>query len=164
MEQAKAVDAMAAIPELKALHEQFVKLTAERVTAPFDAEVAKLNAGYLGGIDREIASEKKAGHLDGIIALEAEKKLIAEQHALPAEDAAETTASVKKLRGIYRTAYAKLEATRSTNLKTLTDPLTARLKLMEADLTKKDRVNDAKQVKAYRETLSDGGEIGRAHV
>ena len=75
-EQAKAVDAMAAIPELKALHEQFVKLQAERVTAPFVAEVAKLNAGYLGGIDREIANEKKAGHLDGVIALEAEKKLI----------------------------------------------------------------------------------------
>lgn len=153
MEQAKAVDAMVAIPELKVLHDQFVKLTAERVTAPFDAEVAKLNAGYLGGIDREIASEKKAGHLDGIIALEAEKKLITEQHTVPAEDAADATASLKKLRGIYRTAHAKLEATRAANLKALTDPLTARLKLLEADLTKKDRVDHAKQVKAYRENL-----------
>jgi hypothetical protein len=102
-EQAKVVDAASAIPELKALHEQFVKLQAERVTAPFEAEVAKLNAGYVGGIDRKIAEEKAAGHLDGIIALEAEKKLLADQQPIPADDAEGTTANLKALRGIYRT-------------------------------------------------------------
>jgi serine/threonine protein kinase len=152
-EQAKAVDAMAAIPELKALHEQFVKLTAERVTAPFEAEVAKLNAGYVGGIDREIASEKKAGHLDGVIALEAEKKLIADKQPIPAEDDAATTDALKKLRGIYRAAYAKIEAARAENLKALTDPLSLRLKQLEATLTQKDRIAHAKTVREYREGL-----------
>jgi serine/threonine protein kinase len=152
-EQAKVVDAMAAIPELKALHEQFVKLQAERVTAPFEAEVAKLNAGYVGGIDREIANEKKAGHLDGVIALEAEKKLIADKQPIPAEDEATTTDALKKLRGIYRAAYAKIEAARAENLKALTDPLSIRLKQIEAELTKKDRVPDAKTVREYREAL-----------
>ena len=59
-------------PELATLDAQFIKLQAERVTAPFEADVAKLNAGYLGGIGKKIAEEKAAGHLDGILALEAE--------------------------------------------------------------------------------------------
>jgi hypothetical protein len=168
-EQAKAVDAMAAIPELKTLHEQFVKLQAERVTAPFEAEVAKLNAGYVGGIDREIANEKKAGHLDGVIALEAEKKLIQgvgtslspqtrdqdgpAPSPIPAEDDAATTEVLKKLRGIYRTAYAKIEAARAENLKTLTAPLDNRLKQLEATLTQQDRIAHAKTVRDYRDGL-----------
>ena len=156
MEQAKVVDAASAIPELKALHEQFVKLTAERVTAPFEAEVAKLNAGYVGGIDREIASEKKAGRLDGVIALEAEKKLIADKLPIPAEDDEKTTEALKKLRAIYRDAYAQLEATRAANLKALTDPLIVRLKALVADLTRQDRVADAKKVREYREALEQG--------
>jgi hypothetical protein len=160
MEQAKAADAMAAIPELKALHEQFVKFTAERVTAPFDAEVAKLNAGYVGGIDREIASEKKAGHLDGVIALEAEKKLIADKQPVPAADDATTPEALKKLRGIYRTAYAKIEAARAENLKALTDPLDVRLKQLEATLTQQDRVTHAKTVREYRENLGKEGSAG----
>ena len=159
MEQAKVVDAASAIPELKALLEQFVKLTAERVTAPFEADVAKLNAGYLGGIDRKIAEEKAAGHLDGIIALEAEKKLLADQQPIPADDAEGTTANLKALRTIYRAAYAKIEAARVANLKQLTDPLTLRLKQLETDLTKKDRVPDAKTVREYREGLGKSSSV-----
>jgi formylglycine-generating enzyme required for sulfatase activity len=148
-----------------------VKLKAERVTAPFEADVAKLNAGYIGGIDRKITEEKAAGHLDGIIALEAEKKLIQGVGVanspssnrdlaspapcpIPADDAEGTTANLKALRTIYRAAYAKIEAARVANLKQLTDPLTLRLKQLEADLTKKDRVPDAKTVREYREGLS----------
>jgi hypothetical protein len=170
VEQAKVVDAASAIPELKALHEQFVKLQAERVTAPFEAEVAKLNAGYVGGIDRKITEEKAAGHLDGIIALEAEKKLIVDRPSgsnpnanelearstmpIPAEDAEGTTANLKALRGIYRTAYVKIEAARVVNLKALTDPLNLRLKQLESTLAQKDRVADAKVVREYREKLA----------
>jgi serine/threonine protein kinase len=155
--QAAQAEAMAAIPELKTLHEQFVKLQAERVTAPFEAELAKLNAGYVGGIDREIANEKKAGHLDGVIALEAEKKLIADKQPIPAEDDAATTEALKKLRGIYRAAYAKIEATRVANLKLLTDPLDNRLKQLEATLTQQDRIAHAKTVREYREGLGRAG-------
>jgi serine/threonine protein kinase len=154
-EQAKAAEAANAIPELKALHEQFLKLTTERVTAPFETDVAKLNAGYLGGIDRKIAEETTAGHLDGVIALEAEKKLLADKQPIPASDAETTTATLKALRGIYRTAYAKIEAVRVANLKQLTDPLSARLQTLESELTKQKRIPDAKSVREYREKLAE---------
>ena len=166
-------------PELAALDEQFQKLTAERVTAPFEAEVAKLNAGYLGGLDRKIPEEKAAGHLDGVIALEAERQLIqgvtgslrgsaasrqpigdGRQDAvapcpLP-EDDAKTPENLKQLRAIYRAEYAKLEAAREANLKALTTPLSARLKQLVAALTKQDRIADAKTVREYREAMEKG--------
>ncbi|MBK8091675.1 MAG: serine/threonine protein kinase [Verrucomicrobiaceae bacterium] len=171
-ERAKEEDAIAAIPELKVLHDQFVKLQAERVTAPFEADVAKLNSGYLGGLDRKIADEKKAGHLDGVIALEAEKKLVqgvttstrqpsdtrlqdaAAPCPIPAEDDATPIETLKALRQIYRTAYAKLEEIRASNLKLLTTPLFVRLKKLEADLTKKNSITDALKVQGYRNGLN----------
>ena len=78
---------------------------------------------------------------------------------IPAEDTEGTTANLKALRAIYRAAYAKIEAARVANLKQLTDPLTLRLKQLEADLTKKDRVPDAKTVREYREKLSEGSAV-----
>ena len=155
-QQAKAVEAASTIPELKALQEQFAKLAAERVTAPFEADVAKLNAGYLGGIDRKIAEETAAGHLDGVIALETEKKLLADKQPIPANDAETTTATLKTLRGIYRAAHAKIEAARVAGLKQLTDPLTLRLKTLESELTKQKRIPDAVAVRDYREKLAEG--------
>ncbi|MDZ4401162.1 bifunctional serine/threonine-protein kinase/formylglycine-generating enzyme family protein [Prosthecobacter sp.] len=177
MAQQQVAQAAATIPELAALDAQFKQLTVERVTLPFVAEVAKLNSGYLGGLDRKMAEEKAAGHLDSVLAIEAEKKLIQGVGAsspqpgnrgqdgpapcpLPSaeDDATSTTtpAALKTLRQIYREAYAKIEATRAANLKALTDPLTTRLKLLESDLTKKDRIADAKTVKEYREGLQSG--------
>lgn len=157
MQQSKAAEAMAAIPELQTLHEQFEKLQAERVAAPFEAEVAQLNASYLGRIDLEIASEKKAGHLDGVMALEAEKKLLAGKQSVPGEDAAATPEALKKLRGIYRGAYAKLETARAVNWKALADPLDLRLKQLESTLTQQDRVANAKTVRDYRAKLNTAG-------
>ncbi len=151
--RAKEKQASAMIPELVVLDEQFQKLTAERVTAPFEADVAKLNAGYLGGLERKSAEEKAAGRADGVAALEAEKKLINDKQPVPDEDDAKTTAVLKTLRGIYRAAHAKLEATRAANLKGLTDPLKTRLQQLEAEMTKKERVGDAKVVREYRERL-----------
>ncbi|MDP1590817.1 MAG: SUMF1/EgtB/PvdO family nonheme iron enzyme, partial [Prosthecobacter sp.] len=140
-------------PELAALDTQFIALQAERVTAPFETDLAKLNAGYLGGIGKKIAEEKAAGDLDGILALEAEQKLITDKQPVPETDDDKTPASLKGLRTIYRDAYAKLAATRAANLKALTEPLDKRLATMESDFAKSDRLADAKTVRGYREVL-----------
>ncbi|MBE2281902.1 MAG: protein kinase, partial [Prosthecobacter sp.] len=152
-EMAKQADAMAAIPELKTLHEQFVKLTAERVTAPFEKDVAALNTSYLGGLDRKMTELKQKGDLDGVLALVAEKKLIADKQLMPAEDDDTIPATLKDLRKIYRDAHSKLEATQAANLKALTDPLGIRLKQLESTLTQANRIEHAKVVREYREGL-----------
>jgi serine/threonine protein kinase len=159
-EMAKQADAMAAIPELKALHEQFVKLQAERVTAPFEAEVAALNTSYLGGLDRKMTELQQKGDLDGVLALEAEKRLIADKQPMPAEDNDTTPATLKDLRKIYRDAFAKLEATRVANLTALTNPLDTRLKQLESTLTQANRIDHAKTVREYRAGLGKEGSAG----
>ena len=145
---------LSTIPELAALQQQLTKLQAERVTAAFEADVAKLNSGYLGGLDREVAKERAAGRLDGVLALEAEKKHITDKQPLPVTDATGTSSTLKNLRSIYREAHAKLEAARITNSKTLTDSLVLRLQSLESELTKQNRIADAKVVHEYREKLS----------
>lgn len=154
MEQTKAAEALAAVPELKALDDQFQKLTVERVTTPFEKGLAALNTNYLGGLDRAIADEKKAGHLDGVLALEQEKNQIAAGESVPLQVEPTAPESLKKLRVIYREALAKLVTERAANLKALTDPLILRLKQLEIELTKLDRVAHAKTVREYREALT----------
>jgi hypothetical protein len=148
-------------PELGALNQQFIKLQKEHVTAPFESDLVILNTGYLGAIDKAMSAEKAAANLDGILALEAEKKLVTEKHLLaeklplPQTDDQKTSAVVKNLRSIYRTSHAKLEAQRLKNQQGLVAPLKVRLKQMEADLIKSDRIADAKTVRSYREALAE---------
>ena len=142
--------------ELAALDAQFIKLQAERVNGPYEADVAKLRSGYLGGVGKKILEEKADGHLDGILALESEQALINAKQPVPDTDDEKTPASLKALRVIYRDAFAKLIAIRVANLKALTTPLDARLAALETEFTKKDRVADAKTVRAYREALKKG--------
>lgn len=145
-------DAMAAIPELQKLHEQFVKLQAERATAPFEAKVAKLNTSYLSGIDRKIAEMKQQGDLDSVLALEAEKNHVVSKQCLPANDE-KTLPVVKDLRQIYWGAHAEIVAMRDAELKLLTDPLDTHLKQIESALTQQNRIEHAKTVREYREGL-----------
>jgi len=168
-EQAQQADVIAAIPELKTLHDQLTKLTAERVTAPFEKDLAALNTSYLGGLERKMTELKQKGDLDGVLALEAEKQNVGRvfnsssspnelktrstSMPIPAEDDDATPANLKALRKIYRDTFAKHEATRAANLKLLTDPLTLRLKQLESTLTQKNRIEHAKTVREYREGL-----------
>lgn len=144
-------------PELAALDSEFEKLQAERVTAPFEAELAKLNIFYLGALDREIGKERAAGHQDDVAALEAEKKQITEKRAIPAIDDTDETSGITALRATYRTAHGKLTADREANLKALREPLEKRLAQMEADFTKAERLTDAKNVRDYLLVLINEG-------
>ncbi|MCB1227875.1 MAG: serine/threonine protein kinase, partial [Verrucomicrobiales bacterium] len=172
-EDKKTQNALAAIPELQALDQQFRQLEQERVIKPFNTGVTQLNSSYLGGLDRKIAEAKAAGQLDSVLALEAEKKSLnqpdptqvsssdrsaALASPIPAEDDEKTPDSLKQLRAIYRDAFANLEATRATNRKALTDPLEVRLKQLVSHLTQKDRVPDAQKVREYRLALTASGD------
>lgn len=157
--------------ELATLDEQFRQLQQERVTKPFETGLEDLNKYYLGGIDRAIAAKKSAGRLDGILALEAEQRAVGDasaakaagsqsasgQSAVPESDDEKTPVGLKSLRSTYRAQFAKLVADRAANIKKLTDPLDKRLAMLEAELTKANRVPDAEAVRAYREALAESG-------
>lgn len=141
-------------PELATLDAQFIALKTERVTGPFEAEVAKLNSGYLDRLKKLIAEEKAAGNLDGLLALDAEQEHVAFKQTVPETDDEKTPANLKATRQIYREAHAKLVATRAANLSALAGALDKRLAQMESELIKTDRIADAKTVREYREVLA----------
>jgi len=142
-------------PELKVLQVEYDNQLSERVTEAYNAGLAKLDAGYLAGIDRVLASSKAAGDLEGALALEAEKKRVAAKEPLPANDD-QAAKALKSLRGIYRLELTKLEAQRATNTAALLTPYVGKLKQLEADLTKADRLTDAKAVMDYRQGIAAG--------
>ncbi len=156
--------------ELTTLQQQYDKLLLERVTGIYDTDLAKLNAGYLGGLERAEATAQSGGQLDTVLAIQAEKKLIQgggvanspsggrdlaspAPSAIPATDDARTPDALKNLRTIYGTSLAKLDEQRTTNHTALLTPYATRLKQIEADLTKAGRIPDAVAVKQYREGL-----------
>jgi hypothetical protein len=152
--RSKLRETIAGIAEVKALHDQFLALQSERVTGPFEADLAKLNAGYLGGLDRALSEAKAAGRTNDVMALEAEKTLITSGQPLPQQDDEKSGETLKKLRGIYRTSRGPLEARREASLKTLTGPLQARLDALATDFAGKGRDADAKVVQELIASLS----------
>ena len=118
-------------PELKVLQVEYDNQLSERVTGAYNEGLAKLDAGYLAGIDRVLASSKAAGDLEAALALEAEKKRVADKGPLPV-NVEQAPKALKSLRGIYRTELARLAAQRASSTassmasRPLSQPTTAR--------------------------------------
>lgn len=149
-------------PELTVLRQQYEKVVAERVTAPFDAGLAELNAKYDAGLDRAIADAKAAGKLEDILAIEAEKKRLTNKLPIPDADAESEPEALKKFRAIYREQRSTLAAARDATQAQLLTPYEAKLKDLEAVLVKNDRVDEAKDVLAYRQGLALGAPAAAA--
>ncbi len=146
-------------PELTVLRQQYDKILAERVAAPFDAGLAELNTKYSAGLDRAIAEAKAAGKLEDILAVEAEKKRLTDKLPIPQTDDDKEPESLKRFRGIYRQQLATITATRDKTHGELLPPYTAKLQALEATLVKNDRVDEAKEVLAYRQGLAQSGPL-----
>jgi hypothetical protein len=140
-------------PELTVLRQQYEKVVAERVTAPFDASLASLNDKFTSALDNAIATAKAAGDLKTVLALEAEKKRLADKLPIPTEDNTVPEAQ-QKLRAIYQEQLLKLEEARTANHSALLPAYSAKLAALEVTLTKADRVAEAAEVLAYRESLA----------
>jgi len=142
-------------PELTALQQQYAFAVAERVTAPYDTGTAALNEKFLVALTNAAAEAKKAGKLGEILAIDEDKKLIVAKMPLPETDDEKTPESLKKLRGIYRAASAKLTEQRQAAHAALLPAYTAWLQALESTLTKGDRLEEAKEVLKYRESVGN---------
>lgn len=135
------------------LQQSYAFAVAERVTGPHETALIALNTKYKAGLERTIAEAKAAGKLEAIIALEAEIKRLADKLPIPSSDDETEPESLKKFRGIYRQQLTELTAARDKNQAALLAPFTAKLQELEASLVKSDRVDEAKEVLAYRQGL-----------
>lgn len=139
--------------ELTALQQQYTFAVAERVTSPYDTGAAALNEKFFAALANAAADAQKAGSLPEILAIDEDKKLIAAKQPLPEVDDEKTPESLKKLRGIYRAAAAKLMEQRQAAHAALLPAYTSRLQALESTLTKVGRLEEAKEVLKYRESV-----------
>jgi hypothetical protein len=138
-------------PELAPLQQQW----GNAVTTPHETALADLNTKFTAALGNAVTAAKQAGKLDEVLAIQEDQKRLAQN--LPLPDNTDTTPeSLKKLRGIYRDQLAKLNAQRTANHTALLPAYTAKLKELEATLTKADRIEEAKEVMSYREALAAG--------
>ncbi|MFN0076915.1 MAG: protein kinase domain-containing protein [Prosthecobacter sp.] len=119
---------------------------------PFLAAVAALNQSYVAnGIGKARAAAQAKGSLGEVTALDAEKAAIEKGGGVPAEDAADTPASLKALRGTYRGALAKITAEHDAKAAPLLDLYLKALDVYIAELTKTGKIDAAKQVQTLRD-------------
>jgi hypothetical protein len=157
---ALSITAQAATPkELTSLQQQYAFLITERVTGPYETGLAALNAKFVAALDTAASQAKSAGDLPTVLAIQADKKLLADKQPLPETDDDKTPESLKKLRAIYRTAAAKLVEQRTAAHQALLPAYSARLKDLEATLTKADRIAEAQEVLTYREGLTQSSPL-----
>lgn len=142
-------------PRIAQLEKGFKGRLENDAEQPFRAALTKLNQGYLtNGIARARSAAQAKGSLAEVTALDAEKAALTEGKGVPAEDADTTPASLKTLRGTYRTAFAKLTAERDAKAAPLYDLYLKAIDAYIADLTKTEKLDDAKRVSALRDEIA----------
>ncbi|MFN0077497.1 MAG: protein kinase domain-containing protein [Prosthecobacter sp.] len=139
---------------LAQIEQQFLAAYDKQAGAAHKTAVADLNTKFSAALDRSIATVSQAGKLDEALALRNEKTLIQTSGTVPAEDAAETPATLKTLRKTYRTTMATLLATRDKNAAPLHAAYDRALAAYQEELTKAQKLDDALRVKAVRDHVS----------
>jgi hypothetical protein len=113
-------------PELTVLSQQYDKVVAERVIAPFDASLAELNTKFTAALTNAAAAAKQAGKLDDVLTIQDDQKRLTDKLPIP-DDTETTPAALKPLRAIYREQLKKLEDARNANHQALLPSYTAKL-------------------------------------
>ncbi|MEQ1751388.1 MAG: hypothetical protein ABL974_18335, partial [Prosthecobacter sp.] len=154
-EKKQAVPAalLTADPRIDKLEAGFKAAYDIKAQKPYIAAVAALNQSYItNGIARALTQAN--GKSDEVAALDAEKTAIEKGEGVPAEDAADTSESVKALRNTYRIALAKLEADRTKAAAPLYDIYLKALDAYIIELTRADKIQQAQDVQAFREKIA----------
>ena len=118
------------------------------------AELKQLEFQYVTSLDAAITKASSAGDLDGAVALRNEQKRFIETKALPEQDETADTATVKQLRAPIRTQLAKLAKDNAARAKALHAKYDQVLAQAQAQLTQRQRLDDALLVKAKREEIA----------
>jgi hypothetical protein len=127
---------------------------ARDVTAPYEAEMAKLAQQYAGATEANLAKAKTDGNLDATLLWRTERDRFAREKNVPQEDEATAPAQLKQLRATWRTQAAKLEKERSERAKTVLTSYDAVLAQAQKQLTQAGRIDDAILLKAKRAELA----------
>lgn len=123
------------------------------VVVPYTTGLSSLSEKYIAALDGAIGEAKKTGELEIVISIETEKTAFKNKRELPAKDEDSTPASLKKLRGIYRSQLDVLDKARLATLAKYQAAYIDNLKELEKTLTQQDRVGEATEIMVYRKAL-----------
>ena len=134
----------AGLKRLRELDSSFRTALEREVLTVYRTPLEDLNTKYLAALDRALAAAMAAARLPEALALQNEKKLIASQSPLPAEDPPELPATLKALRSTYRTSLRPIETARNNSLNSLFSKYENVLKAEQVEWTKAARDDDAR--------------------
>ena len=142
-------------PRLVKLEAAFKARFESDAQKPYLALVAALNQSYLAnGVARLRATAQAKGSLDEVTALDAEKAAIGRGEGVPVADDGSTPEALKIFRSSYRMAMAKDNADRAKTAAQLYDVYLGSLDAYVAELTRANKIDDAKKIKALRDEVA----------
>ena len=124
------------------------------VTDVREAELGKGKAQYRTALEAAITKASAAGDLDGAVVLRNEQERFVDTNVIPSQDLATDAASVKQLRAPVRIALAKLETDHAARVKALHAKYDQVLAQAQSQLTQRQRLDDALEVKAKRDEVA----------
>jgi hypothetical protein len=129
---------------------------AREVTAPFEAEMAKVAQQYTAALEANLARARAAGDLDQTLLWQTERDRFAAEKAVPAGDEATTNPALKQARAGRRTQVGRLEKERGERAKAVQARYDQVLAQAQKQLTQQARIDDALLVKKKREDVEAG--------
>lgn len=149
------------VPELDQVQLKYDAEVQEKVLLPYKAALLKLNQSYAAALDKEIATAQRAGRLNNLLILQAEKKLAEQPEVLSPNEAGGASPVVKGLRAGYYTALAQINAERDRKLQPISSAYSRTLVGLVGTLTKAGRIEDAKLVDQRRIEIEGSAELAR---
>jgi hypothetical protein len=125
----------------------------KEVTGPYDDGKLKLEQQYLAGIDANAAKASSAGNLDLTLVWRSERDRFTAEKTVPPEDDPAAPAELKQARAAWRAQMARLEKDRADRTKSVQGRYDQVLAQAQAQLTQKQRIEDALMVKSKREEV-----------
>ena len=124
------------------------------VTDIHDAELNKAKLQYLTSLETGIAKASGANDLNGALTLRNEQKRFGDTNVFPEQDEATDADSVKQLRTAIRAQLAKLERDSAARAKALHAKYDQALAQAQAQLTQRQRLDEALLVKVKRDEVA----------
>ncbi len=156
------------IAELRELKSKFDEAWRARVATPYRTGMGRTLPEYLASIDLAAQEAQKAGNLDALIeyrdergkvetllgeVIKAPTAIEAGREPVMAALGEEVKGPLRELRKVWEVKFGALLADKETAAAALQKIYLESLQKMEADLTRQNRLDEALQVRKYRESL-----------
>ncbi|MDF1657091.1 MAG: protein kinase [Verrucomicrobiales bacterium] len=147
-------------PRLAALEKGFKARYDQDAEAPYQAALEQLEKSYVSnGIRRARETARKRGDIVAVNAIDEAKSIMLGGEGVPDEDDLDAPEELKQLNAIYRESHSQLLRERAEKAAPLYEIYIGALDNYITELTRKDQIDKARSVSAYREEIAKRGSL-----